>query len=318
MYCRLMNRAFIFPGQGSQVIGMGKDFYDKFQAARTTFQSIDDSLNYKLSNVIFNGSDEELTLTQNTQPALMAVSMAIINTLKDQTRTNIASLCQYVAGHSLGEYSALCAAESISLIDTAKLLRRRGEAMQSACAVGIGAMAACIGIDITTLEQIINDYAGAEVCQIANDNILGQIVISGHNANVERVIAILKDLGYKAIKLKVSAPFHCDLMQPATQEMAQALSEVTVDKPIVPIITNVAATPTSNPVVIKQNLITQICGRVRWRETIDQLVQAEIEEIVEIGSGKILTGMIKRTNHKLRTINISTVAEFDKFIDSIR
>ncbi|WP_323738717.1 ACP S-malonyltransferase [Candidatus Trichorickettsia mobilis] len=311
-----MNRAFIFPGQGSQVVGMGKDFYNKFQTARTTFQFIDDSLNYKLSNIIFNGSDEELTLTQNTQPALMAVSMAIINTLKDQNRTNIASLCQYVAGHSLGEYSALCAAESISLIDTAKLLRRRGEAMQNACAFGVGAMAACIGIDITALEQIIYDYAGAEVCQIANDNISGQIVISGHNASVERVIAILKDLGYKAIKLKVSAPFHCDLMQPAEQEMTQALSEVIVDKPIVPVITNVTAVPTNDPMIIKQNLITQVCGRVRWRETIDQLVQAGIEEIVEIGSGKILTGMIKRTNHKLRTVNIGTVTEFDEFMES--
>lgn len=306
-----MNRAFIFPGQGSQIVGMGKDFLNSFSEAQETFKIVDDALGYKLSDIIFNGPEDKLTLTVNTQPALMAVSVAILNVIKKQTGKDIKNLCSFVAGHSLGEYSALCGAGSISLEDTAKLLQIRGNSMQEACPIGKGAMAACIGINLSDLEDIIS---GSD-CDIANDNIEGQIVISGDNDIIDKKISILKDLGFKAIKLKVSAPFHSRLMKPAEIKMAAALEQTAINLPIIPVIANVTAKPIIDPREIKRNLVNQVCGRVRWRETLEFFAQQEIEEIIEIGSGKILTGMIKKTAHQFKCTNIGTVEEFEEFLN---
>ena len=306
-----MNRAFIFPGQGSQIVGMGKDFLNSFSEAQETFKIVDDALGYKLSDIIFNGPEDELTLTINTQPALMVVSVAILNVIKKQTGKDIKNLCSFVAGHSLGEYSALCGAGSISLEDTAKLLQIRGRSMQEACPIGKGAMAACIGINLSDLENIIS---GSD-CDIANDNIEGQIVISGDNDIIDKKISILKDLGFKAIKLKVSAPFHSRLMKPAEIKMASALEQTAINLSIIPVIANVTAKPVIDPGEIKRNLVTQVCGRVRWRETLEFFAQQEIEEIIEIGSGKILTGMIKKTDYQFKCTNIGTVKEFEEFLN---
>ncbi len=308
-----MNRAFIFPGQGSQFVGMGKDFYDNFEIAKETFQIVDETLSFKLSHIIFNGPSEELTLTINTQPALMAVSMAIFNVIKQLTNKNISELCSYAAGHSLGEYTALCAASSIDLVATTKLLAVRGRSMQEAYPVGKGAMAACIGIPLVKLEEIVKNVSPIGICQIANDNIDGQLVVSGELGAVEMVIAIVKDLGFKAIKLNVSAPFHCSLMKPAENQMADALNKTVINKPIIPVLQNVTARPASDAGEIKQNLILQVCGGVRWRESLIELEKLGVEEIVEIGAGKVLTSMIRKTTHKFNLVNISNVAELEEY-----
>ncbi len=311
-----MNRVFIFPGQGSQTVGMGKEFYDTFPIAKETLNLVDSSLNYRLSEIIFNGPDEDLTSTVNAQPALMAVSMAMLNTIMQQSNLKINLLCSYVAGHSLGEYSALCASGAISLDTAARLLQVRGRAMQEACQPGEGVMEAIIGMDLVQIEEIIDSCrdGGLGVCQVANDNVTGQVVISGHSAYVNKVSLIVKDLGYKSIRLKVSSPFHCSLMQKAERKMAAALEIAAISQPLTPLIANYTAEPTSDIITIKQNLIAQICARVRWRESMDKLSSLGVEEVVEIGNAKVLTGMLRRAGYRFKLTNISNLAEFDQFM----
>lgn len=313
----MLNKAFVFPGQGSQNVTMGKDFYEVFPVARETFHRVDEACNKSLSRLIFNGPDDDLTMTINAQPALMVVSMAVLNVITQQSKKDISLLCSYLAGHSLGEYSALCAAGSISLEDNARLLSIRSQSMQEACLPGLGSMAACLGVSLQVLEQVLIDHQALGVCEIANDNIAGQLIISGHTVVVDQVILALKNLGCKAIKLRVSSPFHCSLMKPAEAKMAATLGPVLIYQPALPVIANVTGRAMTTPLEIKQNLIAQICGRVLWRQTLDQLASLGVEEIVEIGAGRVLTGMLKKTTHQFKLTNVSNLTEFDDFMGSI-
>lgn len=289
-----MSRAFVFPGQGAQTIGMGQDLARAYPAAKAVFDEVDAALGENLSALIWAGDIETLTLTKNAQPALMATSMAAIRALESEG-IGLADVA-YVAGHSLGEYSALCAVGAIGLADTARLLRIRGTAMQEAVPVGIGAMAALLGLDFATATEVAAEAAQGEVCQAANDNDPAQVVVSGHRGAVERALEIAKARGAKrAILLPVSAPFHCSLMQPAADQMAQALAGVTIHAPKLPVVVNVRAAAVSDPNLIRDLLVAQVTGSVRWRESILWMEQAGVTEFWEIGAGKALSGMIKRT-----------------------
>lgn len=294
-----MNRVFLFPGQGSQVVGMGKDLYDSFLVAREVFEEVDNALKQNLSKIIFEGDMELLTMTENTQPALMAVSVALIRVMQEQAKKTLPELCDFVAGHSLGEYSALCAVGSISLSDSAKLLRIRGSAMQSACDPGLGGMVACLGVPIAELEPLV---ASVGNCQIANDNSLEQIVVSGQMAAIDQLVETLKNMGKKAIKLRVSAPFHSSMMEPARLVMKDALEEVVINVPTVPIISNVLASDITDPTMIKNALIAQVTGRVRWRETMDFLAAKRVQEVIEVGPGQVLSALVKRSGHEFGVI----------------
>ena len=295
--------AFLFPGQGAQAIGMGKDLAENFLVAKNVFEEVNDALNQDLSALIWDGDIETLTLTENAQPALMATSIAAIKALESEGIDF--GQASYIAGHSLGEYSALCAAGSLSLMDTAKLLRTRGKAMQDAVPFGVGAMAAILGLDFETVSQLTNSIANDQVCQAANDNDPGQVVISGHKNAVEETIELAKDAGAKrAILLPVSAPFHCSLMQPAADNMAKALSEIILKDPIVPLVANVKANKEVNGETIKDLLVEQVTGSVRWRESIEFMSSEGVSEVYEIGAGKALSGMVRRID---REINVNQV-----------
>ena len=286
-------RAFVFPGQGAQAIGMGKALAEAYPAARAVFDAVDDALGEALSGLIWEGSIEELTLTRNAQPALMATSLAAMAAMAAEGVAVTAA--SFVAGHSLGEYSALCAAGALTLADTARLLRIRGEAMQAAVPVGVGAMAALLGMDFDTAREVALEAAQGEVCEAANDNDPGQVVVSGHRAAVERAVEIAKARGAKrALLLPVSAPFHSSLMAPAAIVMAQALDAVEMSAPAVPLVANVLAGPVTDPTQIKALLVQQVTGSVRWRESVLWLAQAGVTEIWEIGAGKALSGMVRR------------------------
>ncbi|MDB6176552.1 ACP S-malonyltransferase [Paracoccus sp. Z330] len=301
-------RAFVFPGQGAQTIGMGRELAEAYPAARDVFDQVDDALGEKLSDLIWNGDIETLTLTQNAQPALMAASMAAFRALEAEgIGIHDAS---YVAGHSLGEYSALCAAGALTLEDTARLLRLRGQAMQEAVPVGQGAMAAILGLEFETVDRIARDLAGDEVVQAANDNDPSQVVISGHKDAVERAAAAMKEAGAKrALMLPVSAPFHSVLMQPAAAVMADALAGVDIQPPAVPLIANVRAEAVIEPGAIRRLLVEQVTGTVRWRESMAKLIEAGVTEFWEIGSGKALSGMIKRIARDAQLRNIGTPSD---------
>ena len=311
-----MTRALVFPGQGSQAVGMGKELYDAFPAAKAVFDEVDDALGEKLSDVIFNGPEDQLTLTANTQPALMAVSLAAFAVLKDKG-FDLASSAAYVAGHSLGEYSALAAAGTFSVGDAAKLLRTRGSAMQAAVPVGEGAMAALLGLDWETASAVAEEAAGDEVCSAANDNVEGQVVISGAKAAVERAAELAKEKGAKrAVMLPVSAPFHCALMQPAADAMAEALGAASMNAPVVPVIANVTAAPTTDPDEIRKLLVEQVTGTVRWRESVAKMVDLGVDQMVEIGAGKVLSGMVRR-NKAIEGSNIGGPDDIEAFLSSL-
>lgn len=319
-----MSIAFVFPGQGSQAVGMGKDLAAAFAAARHVFQEVDDALSQKLSVLMFEGPEADLTLTENAQPALMAVSVAVVRVLEQEFGVSLVAKGAYAAGHSLGEYSALCAMGAISLGDTAKLLKLRGQSMQKAVAVGEGAMAALLGAE---LEQALTVVAEAarnpetgqdEVVGCANDNGGGQVVISGRKSAVERAIEVAKTKGIKrAMLLPVSAPFHCAMMQPAADAMAEALAQATVQPPRLPIVSNVTAKGETNPADIKQLLVQQVTGLVRWRESMIWLKGQGVAQAVELGSGKVLAGLLKRIDKEIEPLSLGQPAEIEAWAKTV-
>jgi [acyl-carrier-protein] S-malonyltransferase len=305
-----MTTAFIFPGQGSQAVGMGKSLADAFPAARAVFDEVDAALSQTLSRVMWEGPAEDLTLTANAQPALMAVSLAVVRVLEAEAGLDLARDAAFVAGHSLGEYSALAAAGAFSITDAARLLRIRGDAMQKAVPAGQGAMAALLGAELELAQAIATDAAQDEVCEAANDNGGGQVVLSGSRAAVERAIALSAERGVRrAMLLPVSAPFHCALMQPAAEAMRAALADVTMRAPSVPVMANVGAAPLSDPEAIRASLVAQVTGTVRWRECVAAMADAGVADFVEAGSGKVLAGLVKRIAAGAATISVGTAED---------
>jgi [acyl-carrier-protein] S-malonyltransferase len=314
-----MTRAFVFPGQGSQFIGMGKDLAENFSEAKEVFQEVDDSLSQKLSALMFDGEEADLNMTENTQPALMAVSVAVARVLESQGGITIKDYAKYVAGHSLGEYSALTAAGVIAISDCAKLLKLRGTSMQKAVPVGVGSMAAVLGLDFDVVAEIAKEAAQGEICAAANDNSDGQVVVSGHKAAVERAVALASEKGAKrAVILPVSAPFHCDLMAPAAEAMSPALADTTFNAPAVPVVTNVTADAQSAPETLKSLLIDQITGMVRWRESVLYMKEQGVEEMVELGAGKVLCGLARRIDRSIACTNAGTAEDIDALIVKLK
>ena len=313
-----MTAALLFPGQGSQTVGMGHSLYESEAAARAVFDEVDEALGEKLTDVIFNGPDERLRLTENAQPALMATSLAVIRTLEEKSGRKVADLGGVVAGHSLGEYSALAAAGALSIADAATLLRLRGRSMQEAVPVGEGAMAAVLGLDLDVVEAVAEEAAAGDVCDIANDNSPGQVVVSGHKSAVERAVEIAKSKGAKrSLLLPVSAPFHCSLMTPAAEAVGAALGKMSLNAPTLPVITNVSAGAESDPETLKQALVEQVTARVRWRETVLTLGKLGVVETLELGAGKVLAGLVKRTDKTLKTRSVGTPDDINTYLDAL-
>ena len=301
-----MTICFTFPGQGSQKVGMGRELADAYPQARAVFEEADEALGQKLTKIMWEGPEETLMLTENTQPALVAMSMAAIRAMEAEGMP-VAETAAYVAGHSVGEYAALAAAKAFSLEDVIRLVRVRGQAMQQAVPVGEGGMAAILGLEFDAVAEIAAEAAGDQVCQAANDNSGGQVVVSGHKAAIERAAKLASERGaQRAIVLQVSAPFHCDMMAPAAEVMSAALGEVTINKPVVPVISNVLAAPVSDPVEIRQRLIEQVTGTVRWRESVLWMAANGVDTLYEIGAGKVLSGLVRRIDRSLAAKSIGT------------
>ena len=310
-------RAFLFPGQGSQAVGMGAGLAEASRAARDVFETVDEALGQNLFRLMREGPEDELKLTENAQPAIMAHALAVFRALTKEGGVELERTAQFVAGHSLGEYSALCAAGSFDLPTTAKLLKLRGQAMQAAVPVGIGAMAALLGAGVALARKIAEAAAQGEVCEVANDNDPGQVVLSGHAGAIERAIGMAKDMGAKrAVLLPVSAPFHCSLMQPAADAMADALSYEVLEAPKVPLYANVTAAPTSDPDMIRAQLVEQVTGMVRWRESIANMAEAGVDEFVELG-GKVLGGMVKRIAPEAKVTSVVTIEDIEALAKEI-
>lgn len=312
-----MSNAVVFPGQGSQAVGMGKALADSFAEARHLFEEVDDALGQKLSRLMWEGPEDELTLTENAQPALMSVSLAVLRVLASQGNWRLADKAAFVAGHSLGEYSALAAAGTFTVAEAARLLKLRGQAMQKAVPVGIGAMAALLGVELSDAESIAADSAQGEICQVANDNSSGQVVISGHKGAIDRAIALAAEKGFKrSVLLPVSAPFHCALMQPAAEAMADALEKVALNAPVVPVVANVTAAPTVDPALIRAQLVQQVTGTVRWRECVLAMKGLGVERLIEVGAGKVLAGLTKRIDKDIAALSLQTPEDIDAFLSA--
>lgn len=313
-----MTRAITFPGQGSQAVGMGGEIKQAFAVAREVFEEVDDALNQNLSKLMAEGPEDELTLTENAQPALMTVSMAVMKVLEQEGGFSLKDSAAFVAGHSLGEYSALTAAGSLSIADCARLLKIRGQAMQQAVPVGEGAMAALLGMSPEQAQEVSDEAAQGEVCAPANDNAVGQVVISGSKGAIERAVEIAKEKGAKkAMMLQVSAPFHCALMQPAAERMAEALAEVSISAPVVPLVANVTASAVSDPEAIRGLLVEQVTGMVRWRESVLWMGEQGVSELVEVGAGKVLSTMVRRINKEISASAVGTPEDVEKFLGSL-
>ena len=310
-----MSRAFVFPGQGSQAVGMGIDLAAAFATARDVFQEVDEALKQNLSKLMREGPESELILTENAQPALMAVSMAVVRILEKDGGKLLGNLASHVAGHSLGEYSALAAAGSLKLADAARLLKLRGQSMQKAVPVGVGAMAALLGIELEPAQEACKEAAQGEVVAVANDNGGGQVVVSGHKDAVERAIEAAKAKGCKrGMLLPVSAPFHCSLMQPAADAMKEALERVSLGTPVVPLIANVLASEITEPGAIKQRLVEQVTALVRWRESVQYMKTNGVDTLIECGSGKVLSGLVKRIDKEMTGTALNTPADIEAFL----
>jgi [acyl-carrier-protein] S-malonyltransferase len=313
-----MKTAFVFPGQGSQAVGMGKALAEAFGPARHVFAEVDDALGQRLSNLMFEGPESDLTLTENAQPALMAVSLAVLRVLEAEGGWKLPAKAAFVAGHSLGEYSALAAAGALTVADSARLLKRRGRAMQRAVPVGEGAMAALLGLDLPAAQEVAAAASQSEVCACANDNAPGQVVVSGAKAAVERAIALAGEKGAKrSILLPVSAPFHCQLMAPAAREMQEALAAIMLAPPMVPLIANVTAAPVSDPETIRRLLVDQVTGMVRWRESVLRLKADGVGRLVELGAGKVLAGLARRIDRDIEALAVGQPADLEAALKTL-
>ncbi len=313
-----MTRAVVFPGQGSQAVGMGRELAMAFTSARDVYAEVDEALGQHLSRIIFEGPDDELTLTENAQPAIMATSIAALRVLEKEAGFSLNSYAAYVAGHSLGEYSALCAAGALTLTDTARLLRLRGAAMQKAVPVGAGAMAAILGLEAAVVEEAVAHAKATGVISLANDNSPGQVVVSGEKAAVEKAMEIAREKGgRRSVLLPVSAPFHCPLMEPAAREMELALATAQIKAPSVPLIANVTASETSDPETIRKLLVEQVTGVVRWRESVEYMSRHGVTSALEVGAGKVLSGLIKRITKDIECANLAVPQDMELFAKAV-